>query len=679
LAVRAQTGAPARSLVRAVPAWAWLTAIVALSTLARIAFALRIDAPWIVVDELIYSELARGIAAGEGWAIRGEATAAYGFVYPLLIAPAYLLFDSLPQAYAAVKTINAFLVSLAAIPAYFLARRVLPPGLALFAALLSVAIPSLLYAGEVMTENAFYPLFLAVMLLFVLTLERPTPARQLLLLAACLLAYATRAQALAFLPAIVVAPLLLRTWRSFRVLYGALGGALALALLVQLVRGESPLGLLGAYAVTGEHAYEPTEVARWLVYHLAELDLYLGVFPFVALLVLFALGRRLPRVLHPFLAATASISVFLLLEVSAFASLPSVQRIEERNLFYLAPLALIGLLVWVDQGAPRPALAAGAAAVLAAALPAVIPYERLIGVPSQSDTLMLLALWRVHERWVALDDVVAVVVVCATLAALAFLVVPRRWAIALPLGVLAFFLAVTRPISARMEYAAAGALAEGMHKQQRDWIDRSVAGRGEVGVLWTGNASRFSVWQSEFFNRSVGRVFWVDRPMEGGLPTTGLRLDRRTGALGDGVDVPFVLTDGSAELVGDVVATDPARNVVLYRVDPPLRQAALVEGLHPADTWSGPTVTYTRFDCDGGTVAAEVQSDPALYQEPSRVRVGGRTTSVPTDGEPHVVVAPLTPVDGRCVARFDVSPTRQPGPNDPRALGLHFNSFQYRP
>jgi hypothetical protein len=43
------------------------------------------------------------------------------------------------------------------------------------------------------------------------------------------------------------------------------------------------------------------------------------------------------------------------------------------------------------------------------------------------------------------------------------------------------------------------------------------------------------------------------------------------------------------------------------------------------------------------------------------------------------VVAPLTEVDGRCVARFDVSPTRQPGPNDPRALGLHFNSFQYRP
>ena len=679
MAVRAVTGSPARSFVQAVPAWAWLTAIVGVSAAARLFFALRIDAPWIVVDELIYSELARGIAAGDGFSIRGVATPGYGFVYPIVIAPAYLLFDSLPQAYAAVKTINSVVVSLAAVPAYFLARRLLPVGLSLFAALLAVALPSLLYAGEVMTENAFYPIFLAVVLVFVLTLERPTPARQLLLLGGCVVAYLTRAQALAFFPAIVAAPILLGTWRSFRVLYATLGGAALIAVLAQLARGESPLGLLGAYSVAGDYAYEPAEVLRWLVYHVAELDLYVGVFPFAALVVLFALWSRLPRSLRPFLAATASSSFFLLLEVSAFASLPSVQRIEERNLFYLAPLMLIGLLVWVDQGAPRPPLAAGAAAVLAAALPAVIPYERLIGVPSQSDTLLMLALWRVHERWVELDAVVAVVVVCSVVAALAFLVVPRRFAILLPLGVLAFFLAIARPISARMEYAAAGALAEGMHKQDREWIDRAVGGGGEVGVLWTGNGSRFSVWQNEFFNRSVGTVFSPGTPMEGGLPAAQVTFDRSTGVLHGAPDVPYVLTDGSAELVGEVVARDGARNVFLYKVEPPLRQAALVEGLHPADTWSGPSVTYTRFDCTGGTVAVALQSDAALYQEPSRVRVVGTKVSstVPPDGRAHVLVAPLTPVDGRCVARFAVSPTKVPGPNDPRPLGLHFNSFRY--
>jgi hypothetical protein len=672
--------APARALVRAVPAWAWLTALVLLSAVVRYALARRIVAPWIVVDEMIHSELARGVAAGDGFSIRGAAAPAYGFVYPLLISPAYLV-DSLPTAYQVVKAINALLMSLAALPAYLLGRRVLPRGLSLFAALLAVSIPSLLFAGEVMTENAFYPLFLCVTLALVLALERPTRSRQALLLGLCALAYLTRAQALAFIPAVLAAPFLLGTWRAWRATYMAIGATFALLLAVQWARDRSPLDLLGAYATTGEQHYDPREVSRWLLYHVAELDLYLGILPFAALLVLFALWRRLPSVLRPFLAATASISVFLLLEVSAFASLSSVQRIEERNLFYLAPLALIALLVWVDQGAPRPAPGAGAAAVLAGVLPAFIPYERFIGVPAQSDTLMILPLWRLHERWFALEDVDVVATFAAVAGALAFLLVPRRHALLLPIAVFAFFLAVHRPISARMEYAARGALAEGMHKQQRDWIDRVVAGRGEVGVLWTGNASRMSVWQNEFFNRSVGRVFFVDTPMEGGLPTTALPLDRGSGALGSGVDVPFVLTDRSVELVGDVVAADPPRNVVLYAVDSPLRLAALVEGLYAADTWSGPHVTYTRFGCDGGSVAVELQSDPALYQEPSRVLVEGTDirARVPPDGRPHVLVAPLEASNGRCTVRFAISPTTVPGPNDPRPLGLHFNSLTYRP
>ena len=70
---------------------------------------------------------------------RRATPAAYSVVYPLLISPAYALFDSLPDAYAAAKTINALCMSLAAIPAYLLARRVLAPPLSLVAALLTVA------------------------------------------------------------------------------------------------------------------------------------------------------------------------------------------------------------------------------------------------------------------------------------------------------------------------------------------------------------------------------------------------------------------------------------------------------------------------------------------------------------------------------------------------------------
>jgi hypothetical protein len=688
LAVRTAEGAVTRSLVRAVPVWAWLAGIVAASAITHFLFARRVQAPWIMVDELIYSELARGLAEDGAYSIRGVPTYAYGFVYPLVIAPAYALHDSLPTAYATVKAINAFVISLAAMPAFFLARRVLPARLALLAALLAVTLPSLMYAGQVMTENVFYPLFLCVMLAFVAALERPTPARQLVLLALCVVAFLTRAQALALFPAIAAAPVLLGSWRAFRVLYASLGGATLAALLVQLVRGESPLALLGAYAVTGEHRYEPLEVARWLLYHVAELDVYLGVVPLAALLVLFALWRRLPRNLHPFLAATAAISVFLLLEVSAFASLPSVARIEERNLFYLVPLALIALLVWIDHGLPRPALPAGVAAVVAAALPGVIPYERLVGVPSQSDTLMLLPLWRVHERWaVALDDLAAVTVVLAVAAAIVFLVLPRRLALVLPLGILAFYAAVARPISARMEYAALGALAEGMNQPHRDWVDRAVAGRGETVALWTGNTSRFSIWQNEFFSRSVGRVYYVNQPMGGGLPHTKATVGR-DGVLRDpsglAVNAAFVLTDGSLAPVGRVVAEDPGRGLLLYRPEGSVRAASRVTGLHPNDTWSGPTVTYTRINCRGGTLTVMLQSDPNLYREPSLVRAsagGGvvRRASIPPDGRAHPFRVPLTAVAGRCSVRFDVSPAVVPGHGDLRRLGLHFNSFRYVP
>jgi len=69
--------------------------------------------------------------------------------------------------------------------------------LSLAAAALSVLIPPMLYTGTLMTENAFYPLFLLVAWALVATLERPTVWRQIGVLALCALAFATRQQAIA--------------------------------------------------------------------------------------------------------------------------------------------------------------------------------------------------------------------------------------------------------------------------------------------------------------------------------------------------------------------------------------------------------------------------------------------------------------------------------------------------
>jgi hypothetical protein len=246
-AISAVTAARARAL--AFPAAVWVAAIVGVSIAVRAALGGRMAAPWIMVDEIVYSELAKNVAAHGQFLVRGVPSNGYGFVYPVLIAPAWRLFASVPAAYTAAKTINAVLMSLTAVPAYLLARRVLQARLALFAAALSVLVPSMLYTGMLMTENAFYPLFVLAAYLLVRMLERPTALLQVALLAVCGIAFECRAQAVALFPAIACAPFLLalverqglRTApRRFAVLYGIIVGGAALAVLGTAARARSP-------------------------------------------------------------------------------------------------------------------------------------------------------------------------------------------------------------------------------------------------------------------------------------------------------------------------------------------------------------------------------------------------------------------------------------------------------
>ena len=128
--------------LRRVPAWLWLAGIVAASFLVRAWLARGMFGPFIMVDELIYSELAKSFASDLAFSIREVPTRSYGPVYPILIAPAYAAFTSIPDAYGALKSINSLIMSLAAIPAYLIARHVVRRPLALLAAIGDVAHPS---------------------------------------------------------------------------------------------------------------------------------------------------------------------------------------------------------------------------------------------------------------------------------------------------------------------------------------------------------------------------------------------------------------------------------------------------------------------------------------------------------------------------------------------------------
>jgi hypothetical protein len=239
--------------------------------------------------------------------------------------------------------------------------------------------------------------------------------------------------------------------------------------------------------------------------------------------------------------------------------------------------------------------------------------------------------------------------------------------------------------------AGEGAVFTGIRGVPRDWIDQRISEDASVAVLWTGLADRFTVNQNEFFNRAVGDVYYTVVPTPGGIGETPVAPDPTDGTLrgpnGETVDAPYALLDGSISPDGEIVASDPALGVALWRLSGPLSSTTKLTGIFPNDTWSGRHVRWTRHHCRGGELVVSLHSDPNL--------VGNELTDVlaVVDGHPaaRIVVPPMGSVrlrvplgaaEGTCVVDFEITPTRVPakrieGSTDTRRLGVHFGAFVY--
>ena len=698
----------ARERLPAVPPWLWLAAIVAASIVARYLLARRDPGPWIFIDEVIYSELGRSVADGFSFSIRGFASNAYGFVYPIVIAPSYALFDGLGSAYGAVKITNAVVMSLTAVPAYLLARRLMRPGFALGAALLAVAIPAMTYTGVVMTENAFYPAFAFSLLAMVVALERPTLVHQLVAPVALVATFLVRAQGVALVLGYVVAICVFalletravagRGWvflaelRRFWPTWLAGAGAVVLFLVLQLARGQPLREPLGAYgAVADGERYSLTAVSRWFLYHVAELDLWTGILPLAALIILsgVALSRESDRSERAFVAASVPSVAFLTLIVAAFASQSHENRIEERNLFYVGVVLLIALMWWVDRGLPRPQRLTTFALLVAAVLPGVIPYPEFINQSAVSDTFGLLPLWGLQEKLVAANHIQAIVIVAGVVVATALLVLPRRAALLAPAAVLLYFAVAHSPIENRTSGTSTANLTEGVQTNV-DWIDQAVGEEAVVAALWTANLGPQTIWLNEFFNRSVKPVYYFDSPLPGNLPEARVRVDVGTGQLidaaGGAVHADYVLVDDQTALAGEVVAEDRGRGIKLVESGGAISIAEQVSGIF-GDRWTGAEATYTRFACLGGELEVSISTDAGIHQRPQTVTalVGGAeqaSVTITPDSPSAILRVPLVSTDGACGVAFAVAPTVVPAEvsalADTRALGVRFDTLTYR-
>ena len=157
------------------PAWAWLTVLVGLSFAIRTVLALRDPSPWIFQDELLYSELAKSFAATGHFAIREIVGAAASGRLPALISPAWALFTSSRRIRGSEGDQRAGDVAGGG-PASTCSRAGSSrPRSALLAVVAARwRCPAMVYTGTIMTENAFFPVFLFWVLALVRALERPT-------------------------------------------------------------------------------------------------------------------------------------------------------------------------------------------------------------------------------------------------------------------------------------------------------------------------------------------------------------------------------------------------------------------------------------------------------------------------------------------------------------------------
>jgi hypothetical protein len=577
-----------------------LGTIVTVATALHATLALRSPSPWIVPDELIYSELAKSLGEGSLPRIRGDVSFDWGLGYPALLAPVWAVLDDVTKAYAVAKILNALVLSLTAVPAYFLARRFVTEGHALVAAGLSVALPSMLYAGTLMTEVALYPVVVMSLFAMAVALERPELRIQAAALGAIALACTIKTLAVVLLPAYIAAICLYqgldargsRRWRAGMRDYAPTGFVLvagtAALVSVILASGHRPREALGTYANVLDH-FALGAAPRWALLHLAELDLYLAVIPFATALIVAARGLRSSsgRPERLFVALAAPACVAWLVAVATFASVPfleifeypeNLQRLQERSVFMLAPLFFIGFMLWLEDRRGRPVVLIGVVAT-AALLPAVIP----LGDFDSNVRFQALAL----VPWVAVaDDVVwplAGVLFTFGLALVFLLAVRARASNALFIGPVVFVFAAVALVAHLSMGRASEWTRSAAWGASPNWVDDAVGDQGSVSVLWAEPAGRpyvdlaarhRIVFVGEFFNRSIGTVFELGSPMPYGLPTTEAHLERGLVVLKDGSPArlgKFVLVPCFVHVSGVPIARDPVTGARVFRVHDSVR------------------------------------------------------------------------------------------------------------
>ena len=384
--------------------------------------------PWIAPDEMTYGLIGQSLYRSGSLDILGGPTPYFSALVPAFVGLPLSLGD-LALGYDVLKVMQALAMSLTAVPVYLWGRSLVGSRGALVAAALTLAVPGLVYSGLVMTEVLFYPAIVLVAWATARAIQEPTGARQALVVGAVALAVMIRLQALVLVPAVLAAYGLdaalsrsANNLRRSRLLLGVAVLAFVGLAAAYLSGGGS---VLGGYDVVARRSYDVAEAARFVLYHAASLTILAGVIPVCALLVLAIAAARRGEpdpAVRAYLAVAVSFSLLLVLEVGVFAS-RYVGQLAERDLIGLAPILFLGLVIWIERGAPR-SFQATAWVALAVATPlALLPLGRLVTSYAPPDAPTLTALYDLR-RTTSLATLEIVFFVGVGAAILVFALVP---------------------------------------------------------------------------------------------------------------------------------------------------------------------------------------------------------------------------------------------------------------
>ena len=475
-------------------------------------------------DELYYMKAGVSVAQGRGLQFEGQGWG-YGPVFPVLIAGIVKLTPSQESAYVLIKLANAAFFALALAPIYLVARRLLPPWPSVGVVALSAIVPSSMYVSVSMTESVGYFVAWWSILAILRVLEQPTVGRQVVALTLLTVAIATRPQFVALLAGYLVGLGLrialspaLRAARS--VLWPtALAVIAGLAWVARpVVEGHGVGPSLGSYSSLAQ-SYDPLQVAKWFVYHVGELALYVGIVPVIVAPVVLVLWWRRARAGSEIDAAVLSLFVALNVVgvglIAAFASTSAgLGILYDRYLFYLVPLWLLVLVAWLCAGMPRPIrpLAIGTAAVFVVV--GTLPFE-VVSRQSwfQHFEAVATATWGKVGLAVAhlpLLSVRGVALLLVAAVSIAVVAMPRRHAWFLP-GIVAAALVANLALGWRSAFVDAAIYGlDGAGR--RSFVDARVGTGADVTVFIAhascveADQARRAALETDYFNRSVLRV-----------------------------------------------------------------------------------------------------------------------------------------------------------------------------